>query len=84
MFFLFARDILARSEGAAVAVSSDVDHDGNRLILTQIIAERRQSMASGEYVRVSSQSDTEHADPAGEEQEPAEEPGFEREELAQV
>jgi len=40
MFFLFAGDILARSEGAAVAVSSDVDHDGNRLILIQIIAER--------------------------------------------
>lgn len=42
------------------------------------------SMAAGEYVSVSSQSDTEHADLAREKQELADNPDFEREELAQV
>jgi hypothetical protein len=39
MFFLFAGTSWHAREAAAAA-SSDVDHDGNRLILTQIIAER--------------------------------------------
>src|SRR5665647_3292401 len=42
------------------------------------------SMAAGEYVSVSSQSDTEHADLARETRELADDPAFEREELAQV
>jgi VIT1/CCC1 family predicted Fe2+/Mn2+ transporter len=42
------------------------------------------SMAAGEYVSVSSQSDAEHADLAREKQELADNPDFEREELAQV
>jgi vacuolar iron transporter family protein len=42
------------------------------------------SMAAGEYVSVSSQSDTEHADLARERKEPSENVGFEREELAQI
>ena len=42
------------------------------------------SMAAGEYVSVSSQSDTEHADLAREKRELADDPVFEREELAQV
>ncbi|MDP1868466.1 MAG: VIT family protein [Bradyrhizobium sp.] len=42
------------------------------------------SMAAGEYVSVSSQSDTEHADLAREKKELADDPVFEREELAQV
>ncbi len=42
------------------------------------------SMAAGEYVSVSSQSDTEHADLARETKELAETPEFEREELAQI
>ncbi|MDP3078785.1 VIT family protein [Bradyrhizobium sp.] len=42
------------------------------------------SMAAGEYVSVSSQSDTEHADLAREKQELTDDPVFEREELAQV
>ncbi len=42
------------------------------------------SMAAGEYVSVSSQSDTEHADLAREKRELASDPEFEREELAQV
>jgi vacuolar iron transporter family protein len=42
------------------------------------------SMAAGEYVSVSSQSDTEHADLAREKKELVDDPVFEREELAQV
>lgn len=42
------------------------------------------SMAAGEYVSVSSQSDTEQADLARESAELASQPAFEREELAQV
>lgn len=42
------------------------------------------SMAAGEYVSVSSQSDTEHADLAREKQELADQPDFEREELARI
>jgi VIT1/CCC1 family predicted Fe2+/Mn2+ transporter len=42
------------------------------------------SMAAGEYVSVSSQSDTERADLARETKELAETPDFEREELAQI
>lgn len=42
------------------------------------------SMAAGEYVSVSSQSDTEQADLAREREELASQPDFEREELAQI
>ncbi|MFC0219750.1 VIT family protein [Pseudochelatococcus lubricantis] len=42
------------------------------------------SMAAGEYVSVSSQSDTEHADLAREKRELEDDPAFEREELAQL
>ncbi|MGE0737058.1 MAG: VIT family protein [Alphaproteobacteria bacterium] len=42
------------------------------------------SMAAGEYVSVSSQSDTEQADLARERAELASQPAFEREELAQI
>jgi VIT1/CCC1 family predicted Fe2+/Mn2+ transporter len=42
------------------------------------------SMAAGEYVSVSSQSDTEHADLARERKELSESPEFEREELAEI
>jgi VIT1/CCC1 family predicted Fe2+/Mn2+ transporter len=42
------------------------------------------SMAAGEYVSVSSQSDTEQADIARERRELAEDPEFEKEELAQI
>jgi VIT1/CCC1 family predicted Fe2+/Mn2+ transporter len=41
-------------------------------------------MAAGEYVSVSSQADTEHADLAREKRELADDPAFEREELAQL
>ena len=42
------------------------------------------SMAAGEYVSVSSQSDTEQADLAGERKELNENPGFEFDELADI
>jgi len=42
------------------------------------------SMAAGEYVSVSSQSDTEQADLAREKRELSEDPEFEKEELAQI
>jgi VIT1/CCC1 family predicted Fe2+/Mn2+ transporter len=42
------------------------------------------SMAAGEYVSVSSQSDTEHADLARERRELVDDPEFEQEELAQI
>ena len=42
------------------------------------------SMAAGEYVSVSSQSDTEHADLEREKREISENPKFEKEELAQI
>jgi vacuolar iron transporter family protein len=42
------------------------------------------SMAAGEYVSVGSQSDTEQADLAKERRELAEDPDFEKEELAQI
>jgi vacuolar iron transporter family protein len=42
------------------------------------------SMAAGEYVSVSSQSDAEHADLARERKELSESPGFELDELAEI
>ena len=45
---------------------------------------RRHVNGGGEYVSVSSQSDTEHADLAREARELVEDPNFEKEELAQI
>jgi VIT1/CCC1 family predicted Fe2+/Mn2+ transporter len=58
----------------------------NDILLTGVagLVAGAMSMAAGEYVSVSSQSDTEHADLAREERELADDPVFEREELAQV
>lgn len=58
----------------------------NDILLTGVagLVAGAMSMAAGEYVSVSSQSDTEHADLAREKRELADDPGFEREELAQV
>ena len=64
---------------AATATSSDVLIAG----IAGIVA-GAMSMAAGEYVSVSSQSDTERADLARERAELASQPGFEREELAQI
>ena len=64
---------------AATATSSDVLIAG----IAGLVA-GAMSMAAGEYVSVSSQSDTERADLARERAELASQPGFEREELAQI
>jgi VIT1/CCC1 family predicted Fe2+/Mn2+ transporter len=58
----------------------------NDILLTGVagLVAGAMSMAAGEYVSVSSQSDTEHADLSREKRELADDPVFEREELAQV
>jgi VIT1/CCC1 family predicted Fe2+/Mn2+ transporter len=58
----------------------------NDILLTGVagLVAGAMSMAAGEYVSVSSQSDTEHADLAREKRELADDPVFEREELAQL
>ena len=67
--------------GVAAAAASQSD-----VLLTGVagLVAGAMSMAAGEYVSVSSQSDTEHADLAREKRELADDPVFEREELAQV
>ena len=64
---------------AASAASSDILIAGVAGLVAGAM-----SMAAGEYVSVSSQSDTERADLARERAELASQPGFEREELAQI
>jgi VIT1/CCC1 family predicted Fe2+/Mn2+ transporter len=64
---------------AAAAASSDILIAGVAGLVAGAM-----SMAAGEYVSVSSQSDTEQADLARERAELASQPGFEREELAQI
>ena len=64
---------------AASAASSDILIAGVAGLVAGAM-----SMAAGEYVSVSSQSDTEGADLARERAELASQPGFEREELAQI
>jgi VIT1/CCC1 family predicted Fe2+/Mn2+ transporter len=64
---------------AAAAASSDILVAGVAGLVAGAM-----SMAAGEYVSVSSQSDTEQADLARERAELASQPGFEREELAQI
>ena len=58
----------------------------NNVLLTGVagLVAGAMSMAAGEYVSVSSQSDTEHADLAREKQELADDPEFEKTELAQI
>ncbi len=59
---------------------------GNEVLVTGIagLVAGAMSMAAGEYVSVSSQSDTEHADLARERQELADNPEFEKQELADL
>lgn len=58
----------------------------NDILLTGVagLVAGAMSMAAGEYVSVSSQSDTEHADLARETRELADDPAFEQDELAQI
>lgn len=67
--------------GVASAAASSAD-----ILLTGVagLVAGAMSMAAGEYVSVSSQVDTEHADLAREKRELADDPGFETEELAQL
>ena len=67
--------------GVASAAASRAD-----ILLTGVagLVAGAMSMAAGEYVSVSSQADTEHADLAREKRELADDPAFEREELAQL
>ena len=67
--------------GVASAAASRTD-----ILLTGVagLVAGAMSMAAGEYVSVSSQSDTEHADLAREKRELTNDPAFEREELAQI
>ncbi len=67
--------------GVASAASS-----GNEALVAGVagLVAGAMSMAAGEYVSVSSQSDTEHADLARETKELASDPDFEKEELAQI
>jgi vacuolar iron transporter family protein len=67
--------------GVASAAASQTD-----ILLTGVagLVAGAMSMAAGEYVSVSSQADTEHADLAREKRELADDPAFEREELAQL
>jgi vacuolar iron transporter family protein len=67
--------------GVASAAASRTD-----ILLTGVagVVAGAMSMAAGEYVSVSSQADTEHADLAREKRELADDPAFEREELAQL
>ena len=67
--------------GVASAAASSAD-----ILLTGVagLVAGAMSMAAGEYVSVSSQADTEHADLARERRELADDPGFETEELAQL
>jgi VIT1/CCC1 family predicted Fe2+/Mn2+ transporter len=67
--------------GVASAAASRTD-----ILLTGVagLVAGAMSMAAGEYVSVSSQADTEHADLAREKRELADDPAFEREELAEL
>ena len=64
---------------SAAAAQSDVLLSGVAGLVAGAMA-----MAAGEYVSVSSQSDTEHADLSREKQELSDNPEFEKEELAQI
>jgi VIT1/CCC1 family predicted Fe2+/Mn2+ transporter len=67
--------------GVASAAASSAD-----ILLTGVagLVAGAMSMAAGEYVSVSSQADTERADLAREKRELADDPAFEREELAKL
>ena len=67
--------------GVASAAASRTD-----ILLTGVagLVAGAMSMAAGEYVSVSSQADTERADLAREKRELADDPAFEREELAEL
>jgi len=82
---LGANDGIISTASLILGVASAAASQGD-VLLTGVagLVAGAMSMAAGEYVSVSSQSDTEHADLARETRELADDPVFEREELAQV
>ncbi|PCD02231.1 hypothetical protein COC42_12305 [Sphingomonas spermidinifaciens] len=82
---LGANDGVVSTGSLIVGVAaSDSGSAGVLLAGTAALVAGAMSMAAGEYVSVSSQSDSEHANLAKEQRELAEQPGFEHEELAQI
>lgn len=82
---LGANDGIVSTASLIVGVASASATSGNILIagVAGLVA-GAMSMAAGEYVSVSSQADTEHADLARERKELSDNVDFEREELAQI
>lgn len=82
---LGANDGIVSTASLIVGVAAAATAQGDVLIagVAGLVA-GAMSMAAGEYVSVSSQSDTEQADLARERAELASQPAFEREELAQI
>ena len=74
------------STGSLIVGVAASDRDGSGVLLAGIAAlvAGAMSMAAGEYVSVSSQADSEHANLAKERRELAEQPALEREELTQI
>ncbi len=82
---LGANDGIVSTASLIVGVAaSGADRSAILLAGVAALAAGAMSMAAGEYVSVSSQSDTEKADLAKETRELAEQPDFEREELAAI
>jgi vacuolar iron transporter family protein len=82
---LGANDGIISTASLILGVASAAVSQGD-VLLTGIagLVAGAMSMAAGEYVSVSSQSDTEHADLAREKRELTDDPVFEREELARI
>ncbi len=82
---LGANDGIISTASLILGVASAAVSQGD-VLLTGIagLVAGAMSMAAGEYVSVSSQSDTEHADLAREKRELTDDPLFEKEELAQI
>jgi len=82
---LGANDGIISTASLILGMASAAASQGNVLLagVAGLVA-GAMSMAAGEYVSVSSQSDTEHADLARESRELVDDPEFEKEELAQV
>jgi len=82
---LGANDGIISTASLILGVASAAASQGD-VLLTGVagLVAGAMSMAAGEYVSVSSQSDTERADIARETRELADDPAFEKEELAQV
>jgi VIT1/CCC1 family predicted Fe2+/Mn2+ transporter len=82
---LGANDGIVSTGSLIVGIAaSGADKSGVLLAGVAALAAGAMSMAAGEYVSVSSQSDTEKADLARETRELAEQPEFERDELAAI